>query len=133
MIVINTPHNPTGKTLTDNDIRTLEKLTDGTDIIVLSDEVYEHLVYDGQQHNSVMKFPKLFQRSIASFSFGKTFHATGWRVGYVVAPEHLMCEFRKVHQFNVFAVNTPTQHGLAEKFCQTKNSQCSFEIVSETS
>ena len=114
MIVINTPHNPTGKTLTDNDIRTLEKLTDGTDIIVLSDEVYEHLVYDGQQHNSVMKFPKLFQRSIASFSFGKTFHATGWRVGYVVAPEHLMCEFRKVHQFNVFAVNTPTQHGLAD-------------------
>ncbi len=114
MIIINTPHNPTGKILSINDLETLEQLTEGTDIIVLSDEVYEHLVYDGQQHASIMRLPKLFQRSIACFSFGKTFHATGWKVGYVVAPEYLMREFRKVHQFNVFTVNTPVQHALAD-------------------
>jgi methionine aminotransferase len=114
MIIINNPQNPIGKILSDNDLKTLEKLTEGTDIIVLSDEVYEHLVYDGREHASVMRFPELFKRSIACFSFGKTFHATGWKVGYVVAPEYLMREFRKVHQFNVFTVNTPMQYGLAD-------------------
>ncbi len=114
MIVINTPHNPTGKILTINDLDKLNQITEGTDIIVLSDEVYEHLIYDGQPHASVLGFPKLAERSIAVFSFGKTFHATGWKMGYVVAPEFLMSEFRKVHQFNVFSVNTPVQHALAD-------------------
>lgn len=114
MIIINNPQNPIGKILSISDLEALEKLTEGTDIIVLSDEVYEHLVYDGREHASVMRFPELFKRSIACFSFGKTFHATGWKVGYVVAPEYLMSEFRKVHQFNVFTVNTPVQYGLAD-------------------
>jgi len=83
-------------------------------LIVLSDEVYEHLIFDGEQHQSVLRFPKLFQRSLAVYSFGKTFHATGWKMGYCVAPEHLMREFRKVHQFNVFSVNSFVQQAIAE-------------------
>ena len=114
MIVINTPHNPTGKTLTTNDLEALCGLTKGTDIIVLSDEVYEHLIYDGRIHNSVLSFPELHDRSMACFSFGKTFHATGWKIGYIVASEPLMREFRKVHQFNVFSVNSPIQYALAD-------------------
>lgn len=114
MIVINTPQNPTGTTLKANDLEALEQLTKGTDILVLSDEVYEHLIYDGQEHQSVLRFPNLFQRSLLTFSFGKTFHTTGWKVGYCVAPAHLMSEFRKVHQYNVFTVNTPVQHALAD-------------------
>jgi methionine transaminase len=114
MIIINNPQNPIGKILSISDLQTLEQLTNGTDIIVLSDEVYEHLVYDGREHASVMRFPELFKRSIACFSFGKTFHATGWKVGYAVAPKYLMDEFRKVHQFNVFTVNTPVQYALAD-------------------
>lgn len=114
MIIINTPHNPTGKTLSISDLETLDKLTQETNILVLSDEVYEHLIYDGRPHASVLRFPQLFERSIACFSFGKTFHSTGWKVGYVVAPERLMREFRKVHQFNVFSVNTPVQYALAD-------------------
>lgn len=114
MIIINTPHNPTGTTLKAADMQALEKLTAGTDILVLSDEVYEHLIYDGQEHQSVLRFPNLFKRSLVTYSFGKTFHNTGWKVGYCVAPAHLTAEFRKVHQFNVFTVNTPVQHGLAD-------------------
>jgi methionine aminotransferase len=114
MIVINNPTNPTGKTLKKNDLRMLETITEGSDILVLSDEVYEHLIYDGQAHQSVLRYPNLFKRSFAVYSFGKTFHATGWKVGYVVAPENLMIEFRKVHQFNVFTVNTPVQYALAD-------------------
>jgi methionine transaminase len=114
MIIINTPHNPTGTTLTINDLETLEKLTQNTDILVLSDEVYEHLIYDQRQHASVLLFPELFKRSLAVFSFGKTFHATGWKVGYIVGPEYLMREFRKIHQFTVFSVNTPVQYALAD-------------------
>ncbi len=114
MIIINTPHNPTGKTLTINDLDILNKLTLGTDIIVLSDEVYEHLIYDQRLHASVLRHPELSKRSIACFSFGKTFNATGWKVGYAVAPEALMREFRKVHQFNVFSVITPIQYALAD-------------------
>jgi methionine transaminase len=113
MIIINTPHNPTGKTLKDRDLEELDKITEGGDILVLSDEVYEHLIFDGQLHQSVLRYPNLFQRSIAAFSFGKTFHATGWKMGYVVAPEYLMNEFRKVHQFNVFSVNTPVQYAIS--------------------
>lgn len=118
MIIINTPHNPTGTTLKEKDLKALEQLTKDTNILVLSDEVYEHLIYDGKEHQSVLRFPELLKRSLAVYSFGKTFHNTGWKVGYVVAPEYLMQEFRKVHQFNVFTVNTPVQHGLAD-FLQT--------------
>lgn len=114
MIIINTPHNPTGTILKDSDLRELENIVKDSSIIVLSDEVYEHLIFDGEQHQSVLRFPTLFSRSIAVFSFGKTFHATGWKMGYVVAPEKLMIEFRKVHQFNVFSVNTPMQYAIAE-------------------
>ena len=114
MIIINTPHNPTGSTLKEKDLLALQKITQNSDILVLSDEVYEHLVYDGQAHQSVLRFAELFKRSLAVYSFGKTFHNTGWKVGYVVAPEYLMSEFRKVHQFNVFTVNSPVQYALAD-------------------
>jgi methionine aminotransferase len=114
MIIINSPNNPTGKTLSENDLLTLQKITLDTNIIVLSDEVYEHLVFDDQQHNSVCKFPELANRSIAVFSFGKTFHVTGWKLGYVLAPKSLMKEIRKVHQFSVFSSNHPLQMAIAE-------------------
>jgi methionine aminotransferase len=114
MIIINTPHNPTGKVLTIHDMQRLAQITEGSDILILSDEVYEHLIYDGQAHASILRFPDLFKRSIACFSFGKTFHATGWKMGYVVAPENVMGEFRKVHQFNVFSVNSFVQYALAD-------------------
>jgi methionine transaminase len=125
MIIINTPHNPTGKTLKDSDLRELDKITEGSEILVLSDEVYEHLIFDEQQHQSVLRYPNLFNRSLASFSFGKTFHATGWRMGYVVAPAYLMQEFRKVHQFNVFSVNTPVQYAIAD-FLKDENTYLSL-------
>lgn len=121
MIVINSPHNPTGSVLKEDDLRRLEKLTRGTDIIVLSDEVYEHLIFDGKQHYSVCRFPDLASRSMVVGSFGKTFHATGWKMGFVLAPENLMKEFRKVHQFVVFAVNTPIQYSIAEYLQQPEN------------
>ena len=114
MIIINTPHNPTGTILKAEDLQALEKLTAGTDILVLSDEVYEHLIYDGQPHQSVLRYPGLWERSLATYSFGKTFHNTGWKIGYCLAPAHLTAEFRKVHQFNVFSVNTPMQYALAD-------------------
>lgn len=114
MLIVNTPHNPTGRILRAADLLALQQLVADTDILVLSDEVYEHLIYDEAQHESVLKYESLRQRSFAVYSFGKTFHNTGWKVGYCVAPAHLMAEFRKVHQFNVFSVNTPMQHALAE-------------------
>jgi methionine transaminase len=114
MIMINTPHNPTGTTWSEHDMRALERLVKATDIIVLSDEVYEHLIYDNLEHQSILRFPDLWERSMMVYSFGKTFHATGWKMGYVVAPPHLTAEFRKVHQFNVFSVNTPIQYAIAE-------------------
>jgi len=114
MIMINTPQNPTGTILNANDLIQLEKLTSGSDIIILSDEVYEHIIFDGHEHQSVARFPKLAERSLIVYSFGKTFHATGWKAGYCIGPENLMKEFRKVHQFMVFSVNTPLQHALAE-------------------
>ena len=97
MIIVNTPHNPTGTTLKASDMQELNKLTEGTDILVLSDEVYEHLVYDGAEHPSVLRYPNLFKRSLATYSFGKTLHATGWKLGYVVAPENLMVELSLIH------------------------------------
>jgi len=114
MIIINTPHNPSGTTLSENDIKTLENLVKNTNIIVLSDEVYEHMVFDNQPHQSVARFPDLKKQSIIVSSFGKTVHTTGWKIGYVAAPDYLMVEFRKVHQFLVFAVNHPFQLALAE-------------------
>lgn len=114
MIIINSPHNPTGAVLSDEDLKQLEKITRNTGIIVLSDEVYEHLIYDGKAHHSVCRYPELAERSLAIGSFGKTFHATGWKVGYVLAPENLMREFRKIHQWVVFAVNTPIQLAIAD-------------------
>lgn len=114
MIIINSPHNPTGSLLTAEDMQQLEMLTSNTDIIVLSDEVYEHLIFDGITHQSVCLYPELLNRSIVVGSFGKTFHATGWKTGFVLASEELTKEFRKHHQFVVFASNTPIQHAIAD-------------------
>jgi methionine aminotransferase len=112
-ILINSPHNPSATIWTANDMRQLEELLAPTDVLVISDEVYEHMVYDGQEHQSAARFAGLAARSFIVSSFGKTYHVTGWKVGYVAAPAPLTAEFRKVHQFNVFTVNTPMQHGLA--------------------
>ncbi len=121
LIIINTPNNPGGFVFNENDMRTLEDMTRDTDIIVISDEVYEHIIFDGLIHESVLKFDELYQRTLAVYSFGKTFHATGWKTGYVIAPEILTNEFRKVHQFNVFSVNTPIQYALAEYLQNPEN------------
>jgi methionine transaminase len=121
MIIINTPHNPTGSIMSAEDMKMLEKLTRNTDIVIISDEVYEHIIFDGKVHQSVARFPKLAERSYIISSFGKTFHATGWKVGYCVAPSNLMAEFRKVHQFLVFSTNTPVQFALAEYLKKKEN------------
>ncbi|MFN3875766.1 MAG: pyridoxal phosphate-dependent aminotransferase [Flavobacteriales bacterium] len=113
MLIINTPHNPAGTILRDADMRRIAALLRGTDVVLLSDEVYEHLVFDGEPHASAMRYPELRERAFIVFSFGKVFHATGWKVGCILAPEPLMAEFRKVHQYNVFSVSTPMQHALA--------------------
>jgi methionine aminotransferase len=113
LIMINTPHNPSGTILSKQDIESLAAITKGTNIIVLSDEVYEHIIFDGEEHQSVCRFENLRNRSLIVYSFGKTFHATGWKTGDCLGPEYLMKEFRKVHQFLVFSVNTPLQVALA--------------------
>jgi len=113
MIILNSPQNPTGCILSETDIQALIKLTKNTDVLILSDEVYEHIIFDGQQHHSVARYPELRERSFIVASFGKLLHTTGWKLGYCLAPEFLMKEFRKVHQFNVFSVNTPMQLGIA--------------------
>jgi methionine aminotransferase len=113
MILINTPHNPSGMLFEKEDMLQLEDLVKKHNLWVLSDEVYEHIVFDGREHFSVARFPKLAARSFITASFGKTFHNTGWKIGYCAAPKPLMDEFRKVHQFNVFSVNHPTQKALA--------------------
>jgi methionine aminotransferase len=115
LIILNTPNNPTGKSLTPADILGIENLlSQFPSLYLLSDEVYEHLVFDGILHPSILRYPNLYQRSIVTFSFGKTFHNTGWKVGYAVAPPKLMREFKKIHQFVVFSVNTPVQYALAD-------------------
>lgn len=114
MIIINSPHNPTGSVLSAYDMEALQDITEDTGIWVLSDEVYEHLIYDGRQHESIMRYKGLWERSVAVYSFGKTFHSTGWKIGYCVGPAHLTEEFRKIHQWNVFCVNSFLQHALAE-------------------
>jgi methionine aminotransferase len=112
-ILVNSPHNPSATVWTAQEMRQLEEILAPTDVLLISDEVYEHMVYDGQQHQSAARFPGLAARAFIVSSFGKTYHVTGWKVGYVAAPASLTVEFRKVHQFNVFTVNTPVQHGLA--------------------
>jgi methionine aminotransferase len=112
-IIVNTPHNPSATVWTAGEMQRLAELLRPTDAFLISDEVYEHMVYDGAAHQSVARFPELAARSFVVSSFGKTYHVTGWKVGYVAAPAALTAEFRKVHQFNVFTVNTPVQHGLA--------------------
>lgn len=120
LIVINTPHNPTGSVLRVADMDALADIVRGTDVLILSDEVYEHMVYDGARHESVCRYPELAARAFVVSSFGKTYHVTGWKVGYVAAPAALMAEFRKVHQYNVFTVNTPMQHGIASYMADPK-------------
>jgi methionine aminotransferase len=114
LIMLNTPHNPSGAVLSRQDLDRLAQLIRERDILVLSDEVYEHLIFDGVEHQSVLGHPELRERSFAIFSFGKTYHATGWKVGYCVAPAALSAEFRKVHQFVTFCTSTPVQHALAD-------------------
>jgi methionine aminotransferase len=114
MIIINSPHNPTGSLFAADDLDALAELTRDTDIVVLSDEVYEHIVFDGAHHQSVAAHPELAARSLIVSSFGKTYHITGWKIGYVLGAQALTSEFRKVHQFNVFTVNTPCQIGIAD-------------------
>ena len=119
-IIINSPHNPTGALLTEEDMLQLAKLVEDTGIFIISDEVYEHLVFDDKKHISVLQFPELYKRSFVCFSFGKTYHCTGWKMGYCIAPPALTSEFRKVHQFNCFTCNSPVQFALAE-FLQQEN------------
>ena len=114
LVIINTPHNPTGMVWQASDLERLANLVRNTNALILSDEVYEHMVFDGYQHISIASHPELAARSFLISSFGKTYHVTGWKIGYVAAPAAMMKEFRKVHQFNVFTVNTPMQYGLAK-------------------
>lgn len=114
LIIINTPNNPTGRVFSDADYRQLIQLVRDTAILILSDEVYEHIIFDGKKHLSVLQYPELRDRSFVVASFGKLYHTTGWKVGYCLAPDALTGEFRKVHQFNVFSVNTPMQYALAD-------------------
>ena len=114
MIIINTPHNPTGTILTAEDMERLIRLTSGTNILILSDEVYEHVIYEGYEHQSISRYPRLAERGIMVGSFGKMFHTTGWKVGYCLAPEYIMEEIRKIHQFMVYCVNTPVQYAMAD-------------------
>jgi len=114
LIIINSPHNPSGAVWDEDDMKQLEKLAMNSDALVLSDEVYEHIVFDGKKHWSASKFPELAKRSLVVGSFGKTFHVTGWKLGYILAPENLMKEFRKVHQYLVYCVSAPMQYAIAD-------------------
>ena len=120
-IIINNPNNPAGSVFTKEELINLSDLLKNKNVFILSDEVYEHMVFDNHTHHSVASIPDLANKSFIFFSFGKTFHATGWKVGYCIAPEYLMKEFRKVHQFNVFCVNSPIQHALADYLIEEKN------------
>jgi methionine aminotransferase len=113
MVIINSPHNPSGMLLSENDMLQLQELAERNDLLVISDEVYEHIIFDGNVHQSAARFDSLSKRTFITASFGKTFHNTGWKMGYCAAPEPLMVEFNKVHQYNVFCVNHPVQKGLA--------------------
>lgn len=121
MIIVNTPHNPSGAVLNERDLNALEKLALTHNLMVLSDEVYERIIFDSIVHQSILRRPNLRSRSIAVFSFGKTFHATGWKIGYVVAPPDLTIEIRKAHQFITFSVNTPVQSAMASYMSKPEN------------
>ena len=125
MIMINTPHNPSGSVWSKEDIDQLRNIVRGTNIFILSDEVYEHLIFDDLQHESILRYPDLFERSFVCFSLGKVYNCTGWKLGYCVAPPSLSKEFRKVHQFNSFCCNSPVQFALAD-FLQHKESYLSL-------
>ncbi len=127
-IIINSPHNPTGAVLTADDMQELRSIVAGTGMYIVSDEVYEHLIFDGIPHQSILRYPDLLERSFVCFSFGKVYNCTGWKQGYCVAPAHLMKEFRKVHQFNAFSCFTPTQVALAEFL---KNRSAFLELSSQ--
>jgi len=113
-ILVNSPHNPTGTVMTHADVLQLQEIVVANNLFLISDEVYEHLIYDEKPHASVLKYPELYKRSFIVYSFGKTYHCTGWKLGYCIAPENLSKEFRKVHQFNVFSCDTPKQLGIAK-------------------
>lgn len=121
MIIVNNPHNPTGQVWKEKDFLALSQIVKNTHILILSDEVYEHIVFDEQSHLSILSYPELFKRSFATYSFGKTFHATGWKMGYVIAPQALMKAYKNVHQWNVFSVNSFLQHALADHLQDPKN------------
>ena len=121
MVMLNSPHNPTGAILSKENIFQLQQIVKDTNIFILSDEVYEHLIFDDMQHESMLRYPDLLERSFVCFSFGKVYHCTGWKLGYCIAPEALTKEFRKVHQFNCFSCNSPMQFALAD-FLQYKES-----------
>ena len=127
-ILINSPHNPTGAVLSESDMLELQKRVAGTGIFIISDEVYEHLIFDGLEHQSVIRYPALLERSFVCFSFGKVYNCTGWKLGYCVAPAALTAEFRKIHQFNAFSCNTPVQVGLAG-FLGNKEAYLSLSIM----
>jgi methionine aminotransferase len=120
-LVINSPHNPTGAVLSKKDINELTAVTKNTNIIIISDEVYEHIIFDDMQHESILKYPELLERSFVCFSFGKVYHCTGWKLGYCIAPAYLMQEFRKIHQFNAFTCDTPKQVALSSFLKQKEN------------
>ena len=113
MIMLNSPHNPTGSVLREEDIEELRSIVAGTNILILSDEVYEHLIFDNIPHQSILRYPDLAARSFVCFSFGKVYHCTGWKLGYCICPTAFTVEFRKVHQFNCFSCHTPSQVALA--------------------
>lgn len=119
-IMINSPHNPTGSILSKEDMIQLQNIVTGTNIFIISDEVYEHLIFDGKKHESILNYPDLLKRSFVCFSFGKVYHCTGWKLGYCIASEQLMNEFRKIHQFNCFTCDTPKQVAISE-FLQYKD------------
>jgi methionine aminotransferase len=124
-IIINSPHNPTGSVISEEDINQLRKIVTGTNIFIISDEVYEHLIFDNIPHQSILRYPDLLQRSFVCFSFGKTYSCTGWKLGYCIAPAPLTAEFRKVHQYNCFSCHTPSQVGLAT-FLENKEAYLSL-------
>ncbi len=123
LIIINSPHNPSGQILNKEDIDQLISITKNTDIAIISDEVYEHVIFDNEEHLSLSRYPELKERTFVIASFGKLFHTTGWKVGYCLAPEYLMTEFRKIHQFQVFSVNTPIQIAFNEYMNQSDSYQ----------
>lgn len=130
MIMINSPHNPTGSVLSHEDMLQLQEMVNGTEIIIVSDEVYEHLIFGGKQHQSILLYPELLKRSFVSFSFGKVYNCTGWKLGYSISPEPFTSEFRKVHQYNCFSCHTPMQVALAS-FLQNETAYLSLSAQLE--